>query len=168
MRKKFFKILIAIIVMFFIIKITVSYIDYRLHNIKIDVTENALAYLSAIKEQDGNIYIKDYLELDCDEFYVIGPYMTSSERHDIVGSRWFYETSYVNYIISEQIFGGDNINEDEQILIFVNDEKPIGIAISKRENGDLIDYENPFYDIDEILYNEKTETGFWKVNRSID
>lgn len=59
------------------------------------------------------------------------------------------------------------MDESQQILVFVKDGSPISFAITNRSEGDLINYSDTYYMLDEILVNSK-ENGVsecWVVSR---
>ncbi len=169
MKKKVMRLLMVMILIIPTIIIGFSYFDYRSYNITDTCIEEVELYLRDIKHQTGKITLEKYLDFKSDGYFIIGPYITSQERQKIVGEKWYNASSYASHIINEKIFKGDNINESQQIFVFVKDGTPISFAITDRSEGDLLNDTDPYYSIDDILINckESRDLEYWRVSRLI-
>jgi hypothetical protein len=157
-RKRIIK-LIGII--FFVIPIfllMLSYTEYRSNSIVNDCSSDINSYLVDLVDQDGTVCMDTYLDFECKGFYIIRPYTTSKERHEVVGYRWYNYSSYGDYLFSELLFDGENMDEEEQELIFVDDEQVIAVAMLNRQYGDFLNLNDVYYDIDSLFY--KIDNGY--------
>lgn len=154
----------------FISMTTIAYVNYRSHVIERDLSDDFLRFVIDIRNQSGMISISDYLDFECDGFYVVGPYMTTELREKLVKKKWTIETSMVDHYFVEWAFAGDNISEAEQLLIFVNDEKPVAFARLNRSEGDFVLSSKDYYESNDILYSDVEVIGsdYWKIFQQIE
>lgn len=117
-------------------------------------------YIQDIKNQNGEIYLYDYLSLKCDGFYIIGPYATSDYKHEIVGERWYHYSSYGSYLFNEILFDGDSTDEIYQELVFIKENKVISVAAIERQKGDFTRLDKNYYSIDQLFSNVRDDRNW--------
>lgn len=143
-----------------IILFIISYCNYRINNVKNSCSDEVNKYIQDISNQNGEIYLYDYLNFKCDGFYVIGPYTTSNYKHEIVGERWYHYSSYGSYLFNELLLSGDTTDEIYQELVFVKDNKVLSVATTERKKGDFTGLDERYYSIDQLFTNVGSD-GNW-------
>lgn len=159
MKNQKIKKIISIALLVPLILIILSYSKYTRNNVKESCSIEVEKYVDDISNQDGSIFLNSYLDLNCDGFYIIGPYATSEYKHKMVGQRWYNYSSYPSYLINEILFHGDTTDETLQQLVFVKDKKIISVATIKRKDGDFVFLKEKYYDIDQLFTNTKNDHG---------
>lgn len=71
LRKLKVKYLILTVITIPFLLFSQSYIKYKINNINNSCTYEVKNFVSAIMNQDNAIYLKDYLDFNCDGFYII-------------------------------------------------------------------------------------------------
>lgn len=148
-----------------ILIIAKQYSVYKSIVVKVDSTTEIEDYLLAIRNQSGKITIHDYLDYDVDGFYIIGPYTPSVLREELVKKKWTIEDTMLDYYFVEWAFSGDNLSEEDQILLFIKNKSPNAYAKLIRSHSDFVFSEKNYYRADEILFNEVGDNGsnYWKI-----
>jgi hypothetical protein len=146
--------IVIVIIVISLAQLVSSYIKYSTNNIY-DSCENELEiFLSNITINENVDSMKEYLNFECDGFYIIAPYTTTKYKEEIVGCEWYFYSNYSNYLFNELILKGDNLLESQQQLVFVKDNKVVSVAVIERRIGDFIFLEELFYDIDTMFKSE--------------
>lgn len=65
------KYLIFTVIVILFLVFSKSYIKYKINNINYSCTYEVKNFVLAIMNQDNAIYLKDYLDFNCDGFYII-------------------------------------------------------------------------------------------------
>lgn len=163
MKKTVKYFILTIIICISILPLSISYIKYKINNVNSSCTTEVEMYIRDIVSQKNNIKMSEYLDIDCDGFYVISPYTTTSYKHEIVGQEWYQYNSYGSYLFNEILFDGDNLTENQQLLAFVNGGKVVSIAILDRKNGDFLMLKEKYYDINTIFTAEVDDNGYYRI-----
>ncbi len=142
-----------------ILLVLISYCKYRFNNVNSTCSDEVNKYIQDISNQNGEIYLYDYLNFKCDGFYIIGPYSTRDYKHEIVGKRWYHYSSYLSYLFNELLFDGDTTDEIYQQIVFVKENKVISIAVIEREKGDFTRLGESYYNIGQLFSNVRD--GNW-------
>ncbi len=157
--------LVAFLVLILIGVVCFNYEAYTEQQITNDVSIPVASYFEAIRTFKNPVALKDYLGFDCDGFYWIGPYMSTEMRHSTVGQRWHIDKTFFSHLISESLFDYQLLPEEQQLLIFTKENKPIAYALLERSAGDLLSVSGSFVRIETQLYSIPLgDTKTWKVN----
>ena len=162
-KQTIIKLIIIMLLVIPVILLSGLYIDYNRYNIDHVYSTEIDKYLDDLFNQEGTILMNHYLDIECDGFYIIRPYISRHEKHELVGVKWYSYQSFSDYLFGELLFNGENLAEDKQELVFINNQEVAGIALLNRKNGDFVNLTNVYHEINTIFYKVNNGYGYYTI-----
>lgn len=165
-RKNIQKNLILVLFSIALFVIISSYTHYRSNKVTHSSSNQVEYYLENISEEP--ILLSRFLNFEWDEVYIIGPYTPNKKKHEIVGTTWYTNGTYIGYILDTYLFyDGEILADSFQELVFTRNNKVISTALLERRNGDFLNLEQHVYNSSNAKFIiEKDEYFFKRVIHS--
>ena len=157
---KILKNLCSLFVFIALVSLVFSYTHFKTNKVTHFSSIQVESYLESITEEPK--LLSQFLDFEWDELYIIGPYNSNKQKHKLVGSIWYTNSSYIGYILDKHIFyDGEILSDAFHELVFTHNNKVVSTALLERRKGDFLNLENHVYnnsnakfiiEIDEYFY----------------